>query len=55
MARARAAPRRNLRTTPGQTAAVTAILQRPTGGIRAKNIENIRRRNKYIKIKMLLS
>ena len=55
MARTRVAPRRNLRRTAGRVgAAATARLQRPTGGIGVKNIENIRHRNKDIKIKMLL-
>ena len=55
MARTRAAPRRNLRETPGRAAAAAAArLQRPTGGVGVKNIENLRRRNKDIKIKRLL-
>ena len=55
MATTRAAPRRNLRRRPGWVAAaVAARLQRPTGGIGVKNIENIRRRNKDIKIRRLI-
>lgn len=43
MARTRAAPRRNVRRTPGQATAAAA-----------QDIEYIRRKNKDIKIKLLL-
>ena len=55
MVRTRAAPKRNLRWIPGKAAAAAAArLKRPTGGVGVKNIENMRRRNKDIKIKRLL-
>ena len=55
MDRTREAPRKNLRRTSGWAAAdAAARLQRPTGGVGVKNIENIRRINKDIKTKRLL-
>ena len=55
MVRTRASPRRNLRSTTDQAVAAAATrLEKCKGGVGVKKIENIRRRNKNIKIKKLL-